>query len=76
MNKRAIEIIKQYIIETTDASSPGITDRAREHLFDLMREDRDIAINLWDRIEGLDYVDNVYKFFCLGVDFDHDQDEE
>lgn len=54
MNKTAVEIVKQYIIETTDNAGPGITARAKDCLEHLMKEDREIAMTLWDRLEGLD----------------------
>ena len=53
MNKAAIETVKQYIIETTDSNSPGISSRAKDCLLHLMKEDRDIAMCLWDRVESL-----------------------
>lgn len=62
MNKTAIEIVKQYIIETTESSGPGITERAKECLLHLMREDRDIAMGLYDRIEGLKRTGITYVF--------------
>ena len=54
MNKTAVEIVKQYIIETTDSTGPGITARAKDCLEHLMKEDREMAMTLWDRLEGLD----------------------
>lgn len=54
MNKTAVEIVKQYIIETTDGTGPGITARAKDCLEHLMKEDREMAMALWDRQEGLD----------------------
>lgn len=62
MNKTATEIVKQYIIETTDINGPGINERAKECLSHLMKEDRDIAVNLWDRYEGLKRVGLTYVY--------------
>ncbi len=62
MNKTAIEIVKQYIIETTDSTGPGISERAKECLLHLMKEDRDIAMGLYERIEGLNRTGITYVY--------------
>ncbi len=62
MNKTAVEIVKQYIIETTDSSGPGITERAKECLLHLMKEDREVAMGLYDRVEGLKRTGITYVF--------------
>ncbi len=62
MNKTAVEIVKQYIIETTEGSGPGITERAKECLIHLMREDRDVAMGLYDRVEGLKRTGITYVY--------------
>jgi len=76
MNKTATEIVKQYIIETTETGSPGITDKAKECLLHLMREDREIAMSLWDRVEGLKRVGISYVYNPVNDDTESDQDNE
>jgi len=76
MNKTAIEIIKQYIIETTESSGPGITSRAKSCLDHLMKEDREIAMSLWDRLEGLELTGmGTYAFQPEG-NTDNEPDNE
>lgn len=72
MNKTAVEIVKQYIIETTESSGPGISERAKECLLHLMKEDRDIAMGLYDRIEGLKRTGITYVFEASQQDDDTD----
>jgi|688.fasta_scaffold254132_3 hypothetical protein len=72
MNKTAVEIVKQYIIETTESSGPGITERAKECLIHLMREDRDVAMGLYDRIEGLKRTGITYVYEPGSIQEDDD----
>ncbi len=77
MNKTSIEIIKQYIIETTDNTGPGITARAKDCLEHLMKEDREIAMSLWDRLEGLDQNGmGMYAFNIKDSNEDSESDNE
>lgn len=75
MNKTAVEIVKQYIVETTDNTGPGISERAKECLLHLMKEDRDIAMGLYDRIEGLKRTGITYTYEPLQQE-DDDSDLE